>query len=108
MERAVWMDEACSTSLLVSGVEGIIVHKLPGKELNCFYCKQKGHIVERCQNRIRSKSRGVNQGPQPNRADQRGYPGQQRSGNLHQLEDVGIMFMMKRLGGGMYMINCFV
>ena len=30
MERAVWMDEACSTSLLVLGVEGIIVHKLAG------------------------------------------------------------------------------
>ena len=42
------------------------------KELNCFYCKQKGHIAERCPNRIRSKSRGVNQGPQPNRGNQRG------------------------------------
>ena len=58
------------------------------KELNCFYCKQKGHIAEKCPNRIRSKSRGVNQGPQPNRGNQRGYPGQQRSGSLHQLEDV--------------------
>ena len=39
------------------------------KELNCFYCKQKGHIAKRCPNRIRSKSRGVIQGPQPNRGN---------------------------------------
>ena len=49
------------------------------KERNCIYCKQKGHIAERCPNRSRSKSRGVNQGPEPNRGNQRGYPGQQRS-----------------------------
>ena len=73
------------------------------KELNCFYCKQKGHIAERCPNRIRSKSRGVNQGPQPNRGNQRGYPGQQRSGNLHQLEDVGNVYDGEA-GGGMYCI----
>ena len=30
MERDVWMDEACSTSLLVLGVEEITVHKLAG------------------------------------------------------------------------------
>ena len=30
MERDVWMDEAWSTSLLVLGLEGIIVHKLAG------------------------------------------------------------------------------
>ena len=40
------------------------------------------------------------------KVNRRGYPGQQRSGNLHQLEDV--MFMMKMLGGMMCMINCFV
>ena len=55
------------------------------KELNCFYCKQKGHIIDRCPNRTRSQSRGERQGLQPNKGNQRGYPGQQRSGNLHQL-----------------------
>ena len=62
------------------------------KELNCFYCKQKGHIAERCPNRIRSQSRGEKQGSQPNRGNQRGYSGQQRSGNLHQLEDSGHVY----------------
>ena len=28
------------------------------KEMNCFYCKQKGHIADRCPNRNRSQSRG--------------------------------------------------
>lgn len=57
------------------------------RELNCYYCKQKGHIVDRCSNHTRSQSRGERQGFQPNIANQRRYPGQQRSGNLHQLED---------------------
>ena len=72
------------------------------KELNCFYCKQKGHIAERCPNRIRSKSRGVNQGPQPNRGNQRGYPGQQRSGTLHQLEDVCNVYDEEAQGEDVY------
>lgn len=72
------------------------------KELNCFYCKQKGHIAERCPNRIRSQSRGVNQSPQPNRGNQRGYPGQQRSGNLHQLEDVGNVYDEEARGEDVY------
>ena len=62
------------------------------KELNCFYCKQKGCIADRCPNRIRSQSRGGKQDPQPNRGNQRGYSGQQRSGSLHQLEDVGYVY----------------
>lgn len=62
------------------------------KELNCFYCKQKGHIADRCPNRTRSQSRGERQGSQPNRSNQRGYPGLQRSGNLNQLEDVGDVY----------------
>ena len=40
------------------------------KELNCFYPKQKGFIAERCPNRIRSQSKGVNQGHQPKRGNQ--------------------------------------
>ncbi|KAL9960436.1 hypothetical protein ACROYT_G033892 [Oculina patagonica] len=58
------------------------------KELNCYYCKQRGHIADRCPNRTRSPSRGERQGFQPNRSDQSRHPGQQRSGNLHQLEEV--------------------
>ena len=77
------------------------------KELNCFYCKQNGHIAARCQNRIRSQSRGETQGSQPNRGDQRGCPGQRRSGNFHQLQDVGNVYDEKARGK-MYTINCFV
>ena len=58
------------------------------KELNCFYCKQKGHIADRCPNRNRSQSRGERQDFQPKGSDQRSSSGQQRSGSLHQLEDV--------------------
>ena len=32
------------------------------KELNCYYCKQRGHIADRCPNRTRSQSRGERQG----------------------------------------------
>ena len=62
------------------------------KDLNCYYCKQKGHIADRCPNRDKNQSRGEKQDVQPNKSDQRGYSGKQRSGNLHQLEDVVNVF----------------
>ena len=62
------------------------------KDLNCYYCKQKGHIEDRCPNRSKNQSRGEKQDLQPNKSDQRGYSGKQRSGNLHQLEDVVNVF----------------
>ena len=55
------------------------------KELNCSYCKQKGHIADTCPDRIRSQSRSEKQGTWPNQGNQKGYRGQQRSGNLHQV-----------------------
>ena len=62
------------------------------KDLNCYHCQQKGHIADRCPNRIKNQSRGEKQDVQPNKHDQRGYSGKQRSGNLHQLEDVVNVF----------------
>ena len=62
------------------------------KELNCFYCKQRGHIADRCPNHTRRQSRGERQGPQANNGNQRGCPGQQQSGTLHQLEDVSNVY----------------
>ena len=62
------------------------------KDLNCYYCKQKGLIADRCPNRNKNQSRGEKQDVQPNKSDQRGYSGKQRSGNLHQLEDVVNVF----------------
>ena len=42
MERDVWMDEACSTGLLVLGVEGIMVRKLTGlRNLTVFIVSKK-------------------------------------------------------------------
>ena len=51
------------------------------KDLNCYHCKQKGHIADRCPNRNQNQSRGEKQDVQPNKSDQRGYSGKQRSGN---------------------------
>ena len=62
------------------------------KDLNCYYCKQKGPIADRCPNRNKNQSRGEKQDVQPNKSDQRGYSGKQRSRNLHQLEDVVNVF----------------
>ena len=67
------------------------------KELNGFYCKQKCHIVNRCPNHTGSQSRGERQHPQPNKGNQRGYPG-----NLHQLEDVGKVYDEDTWGDDMY------
>lgn len=44
------------------------------KHLSCYYCKQKGHIAYRCLDHNRGQSRE--------------YSDHQRSGKLHQLEDV--------------------
>ena len=44
----------------------------------------------------------MNQGPQPNRGNQRGYPGQQRSGTLHQLEDVCNVYDEEAQGEDVY------
>ena len=63
------------------------------KDLNCYYCKQKGHVADRCPNRTKNQSRGGKQDVQPNRSDQRGYSGKQRSGNLHQLQGVVNVFL---------------
>ena len=40
--------------------------------------------------------------PQPNNGNQRGYPGQQQSGNLHQLEDVGNVYDEDAWGEDVY------
>ena len=68
------------------------------EELKYFYCKQKGHINNRCPNFTWSQSRGERQGPLPHRSNQRGYRGQQQSGNL--LQKMLVIFVRKRLGGG--------
>ena len=44
----------------------------------------------------------MNQGPQPNGGNQRGYPGQQRPGNLHQLQDVGNVYDEEARGKDVY------
>ena len=72
------------------------------KELNCFYCMKKGHIADRCPNRTRRQSRGEWQSPQPNNGIQRGYPGHQQSGNLHQLEYVGNVYNEDARGEDVY------
>ena len=62
------------------------------KDLNCYFCQPNGHIADKCPNRKNNQSSGEKQDVQPNRSDQRGYSGKQRSGNLHQLEDIVNVF----------------
>ena len=78
------------------------------KDLNCYDCKQKGHIDDRCPNRNKNQSRGEKQDVQPNRSDQRGYSGKQRSGNLHRLKGVVNDFMRMLRRREMCMASCFV